>query len=362
LRDSMTSGPPQPSNTPAAGTVPRRRYAVFAAMAVLASLLLVTLAIFAVDVYLHKRHERSGGVNVWGYRGPVVSKKQPGEVRVAVFGGSSAFGYGVLWQEAFPYLLEERLNAQGGGRRFSVVNLAYNNEGAYSFRYTMRDYEYLRYDIAILYEGYNDAGGQPRYQVFRHDSPVYRLTGYLPIFPIVIREKAWAMRYGDVNAGYHADGRTVFRPGLATEATSRALEAAAMTAESIERQLGRLTRDLADEAVVTPTAGCTDRWRHYCGAVHDAITWARARGIRVIVGTQPYVSDTHIDQQNALMGMLREQHGDDHGVVHVNLGRAVDLRDPSIAFDGMHLNAEGNRVIAGGFVDTILEWARTDLP
>ena len=39
---------------------------------------------------------------------------------------------------------------------YTVVNLAYNNEGAYSFTFTMKDYGYLDHDLVCLYEGYND--------------------------------------------------------------------------------------------------------------------------------------------------------------------------------------------------------------
>src|SRR5690606_31234432 len=138
---------------------------------------------------------------------------------------------------------------------------------------------------------------------------------------------------------------TTFRSSLAERATGEALQVAAATVEALERQLGRLTRDLRDPALVTPNAGCGDRCKHYCGAVHDAIRWARDRHLGVIVGTQPYISDRHVDQQNALIAMLEREFGDDPGVVHVNLGRAVDLRDSALAYDGMHLTVEGNAII-----------------
>ena len=88
---------------------------------------------------------------------------------------------------------------------FTVINLAYNNEGAYSFKPTLDDYRSLDYDLALLYEGYNDllASVRPNVAVFRHDSPVFRLTGYLPIFPIIFKEKAAAMlNGGDAGAFY----------------------------------------------------------------------------------------------------------------------------------------------------------------
>ena len=55
----------------------------------------------------------------------------------------------------------------------------------------------------LLCEGYNDlaGGGVTNVQVFRHDSPIFRLTGYMPIFPIIFKEKSAAMlNGGDVGA------------------------------------------------------------------------------------------------------------------------------------------------------------------
>ena len=67
----------------------------------------------------HKRYEKRWGLNVWGHRG-------------------------------------RKLNARRrscGIPDVSVVSLAYNGEGAYSFIYTLRAYEYLGYDVAVLYTG-----------------------------------------------------------------------------------------------------------------------------------------------------------------------------------------------------------------
>jgi len=341
--------------------LPRRRYILFAATTVAVSATAALLALLAVDVYLHNKYERMASVNIWGYRGPTVGNKRPDETRVVVLGGSSAFGYGPQWDGAFPYLLEQRLRDAGHGS-YSVVNLAYNNESAYSFRYTLEDYEYLDFDIAILYEGYNDLSEIRQYQVFRRQSAIFRLTGYLPIAPMILREKAYVMLYGDISQGYkkqlQGDLQTTFRPGLATKVTGNALAAAAATVASLERQLGRLTKDPAAALSVTPTDGCSYRWSHYCGAMFDAITWARRHDKGVLVGTQPYVSDAHIDQQNALMGLLEQRFGQDVLVRHVNLGRAINMGDQTIAYDGMHLAVAGNQIIADGFVQPVLEMTR----
>jgi hypothetical protein len=337
----------------------KRRYALLAALSVLVAVTGMLVLLLAVDIYLHWRHEKVGGINMWGYRGPTVGGKAAGEQRIGVFGGSTAFGYGPAWDESFPYLLEQRLKERG---RFSVVNLAYNNEAAYSFRFTMEDYAYLDYDVVLLYEGYNDLGDRPAYQVFRRDSPVFRLTGYFPIFPLIFKEKAWSMMYGgDIGRGYRearsGPETTVFRPGLATSATAKALEAAASTAQSLERQLGRLTTDVSVPQPVTPSENCSAQWQHYCGAVRDAVVWARAHGKGVVVVTQPYVSDRHVSQQTALMGMLQHHFAGDGAVRHVNLGAAIDLKDKALQYDGVHLTRAGNQIIADALAPYVLEIA-----
>src|SRR6185295_6744344 len=164
------------------------------------------------DIYLHGRYERSAGFNVWGYRGHPVGKKKAGEYRVAVLGGSAAYGYGVTADDALPAVLERLLRMRTATPTYTVVNLGYNNEGAYSFKATLEDYRWLRYDLVILYEGYNDMSAvRPNVQIFRHDSPVFRLLGYMPIFPIIFKEKAAAMTHGgDAGALYRQGPQTEF--------------------------------------------------------------------------------------------------------------------------------------------------------
>jgi hypothetical protein len=340
--------------------LPRRKVFVFAATAALLGVIGTTGALLAVDLYLHRTIERSGGVNRWGYRGPVLGRKAAQEFRIAVLGGSSAYGYGVLWSESFPHVLELALNARerGSGRTYRVANLGYPNEAAYSFKFTIEDYDYLDFDMYVLYEGYNDLGDEPRYQVYRRDSPVFRLTGYLPVFPVMFREKAFAMlNGGDIAQGYRdilgQPKQTVFRPGMATQVGAAALQAAADTAVSLEQQLGKLTRDRTELQEITPSAGCTERWQHYCGAQRAAIGVARASGASVLVVSQPYISDKHVEQQLALMGMVQEHFGRDPGVATAAMAH-VDLKDSDIAFDGMHLSPAGNRLVGEALASHVL--------
>ena len=215
---------------------------VFATVTVLLTSALAIGTIVAVDVYLHRKYMDLLGLNVWGYRGPAVGSKQPNEWRLAVVGESTAFGYGVHWKEAFPAYLQERLR-QAGARPVTVVNLAYNNEGAHSYKYTLKDYDYLEYDAVLFYSGYNDIGGNT--EVFRHDSVVFRLTGYLPLLPLIAKEKAMVIRSGGRLEDAYLNRKTTFRPNIAQRATAGALEAAVTISESLDRQFSDGVSDYA---------------------------------------------------------------------------------------------------------------------
>lgn len=346
-----------------------KRRVLFALVAVALAVGVTVSVLLAADVMLHRRAERSAGLNIWGYRGPVVSRRHDGEPRIAVLGGSTAFGYGVTWDQAFPAALERGLNATVPNKQWSVVNLGYNNEGAYSFRFTLEDFGYLTPDLVILYEGYNDIIGDsgPNKSLFRHSSPVFVLTGYMPILPLIFHEKALALRHGSLDAAYaYEQGRStvVFRPNLGDRTAASALDAAAQLEQSIERQLRPLADSKISAAVAPDAKGCADPWRHYCHSVAVAIEYALSRGQKVIVARQPEparenIAARHDEQQRALVGMLQRRFGGNHDVRYVDLAHAVDLHDPQVAPDSMHLTPAGNGRLAFQLVETVIEMLGT---
>ena len=345
----------------------RRKRIAFALAAVLLTFLAAGGVLLAVDVHLHTKYQTSAGFNVWGYRGPAAGRKQAAEYRVVVLGGSAAYGYGVTWSQAIPALLEQRLAAVApAGRTFRVINLAYNNEGAYSFAFTLRDYAYLNYDLVCLYEGYNDLMGDPNapnVSIFRHESPVFRLTGYLPIFPIVFKEKAAAMvSGGDAGALYRSQEKTVFRPDLATQAAAGVLRTTAEIGQSLERQLGRTTPEPAHRIGEVDSTGCKHPWGQYCRSIADGVRTALAANHQVLLASQPYeigefLHARHVEQQHEAAAMLERTFGGDPRVRYVNLGDTVDLSDPALSFDRMHLTVAGNRQLTEHLVRPVLEMA-----
>jgi lysophospholipase L1-like esterase len=79
------------------------------------------------------------------------------------------------------------------------------------------------------------------------------------------------------------------------------------------------------------------------------------RGKQVLVVTQPYISDSHVEQQNQMASMLRKNFGSVPGFHYVSLGKTIDLKNRALAFDGMHLSPAGNRLIAGRLVPPVMK-------
>jgi lysophospholipase L1-like esterase len=328
----------------------RRRKLLYATAALCGAAGLGLTILLAADLYVHMRTQELGGVNVWGYRGRPVGRKLPGTRRVVMLGGSTAYGWGLPAHESIAAFLERRLSA--AGPTVSVINLGAPAQGAFGFVYDLADFEFLGYDAVILYEGVNDLGpyvarGINNDYLWRRSSPVFRVTGYFPILPVVLRDKAMALVSP---RGSGADSPVVFTPGLATRATAAALRTAADVGDQVSEQLGRLS-DTPGRPVVDNQ--CIPIWKAYCASVKDAVTWLLARNKPVVVVTQPYISDAHVEQQANLAAMLQAAFGGDRRVRYLNLGTAIDMRDRSVAYDGVHLVASGNDIVASQMVEAV---------
>jgi hypothetical protein len=224
-------------------------------------------------------------------------------------------------EEALPAQIERVLS--GRGERVAVANLGFNSEGAYAFADTNSRLSAPAAGHDRALRGIQRSARRHTNRLQRrHGSPIFRLTGYFPMLPIVLRDKADSMARGG------SGGRVVF--GVAADAI-----------EGLGRQLGRLSDHPADAQ--SPAAA--NRWHAYCDAVTRAVAEARLQGASVLVVSQPYISDSHVEQQHALAGALSRFAGDPR-VRYFDAGRAIDLHDTQFAFDGMHLTPEGNRRMA----------------
>lgn len=89
-----------------------------------------------------------------------------------------------------------------------------------------------------------------------------------------------------------------------------------------------------------------EKWAFYCGEIRKALDFAMKKKTPVAVVTQPYISDSHVDQQNNLANFLRRRFGNERRIVHLNLGKTLRLKNRALSIDGMHLTARGNEIVA----------------
>jgi hypothetical protein len=269
------------------------RLAASLSFIVLGVVLLVT-----VDVAMHRRVEEQSGVNIWGYRGAVAKQKDPNEIRVVVLGGSTAFGE--AFAGSIPLFLQDYLNnvrlQRGAGYRpagpITVVNLATPYDRPASFRQTLRDYDYLRYDAVCLYLGHDDPLPRDATQSgWRRQSLVFRASGYLPILPSLV---PWA---GSVEAS---------------------------------------PRD---------SAGGDARLAGIAG-IDDAIDAELTRGKKVIVATHPFITNEESSRQNAAAEHLVSRFGRHPGFAYLDLRSTVDPQVDLIESDSVHATPLGNSRIA----------------
>jgi hypothetical protein len=337
---------------PIALLLPRGRRGWFALAAIAFSALMAVSAVAGLDLYLHHRFARNGGYNIWGYRGPTLGARQPGERRIAMLGGSVAFGFGVLSDETIPYYVEQRLEHAPGAARTRVINLGWNSEGAHAFLPTLADYDYLDYSTVILYSGYNDLGFNN--QVFRHESAIFRMTGYLPILPI-IPIRGWL--HLDNLSDTSRDGRVIFRPTLSDDYAAEAADTALRISQALERELAQLA-PAAAPAARAADQGCDGEWKRYCEAVLDATNYAVARGKQVFIVSEPNKKGRHVPQQAAIRAMVDKTFAGNAVVRYIDMRQSVNLDDRRLCFDGLHLTAAGNAQVAAALAPLLLESIR----
>ena len=194
---------------------------------VIEAVILAMLLTTAADQIAHTRVEKLGGVNVWGYRGPVLHQKKGNEVRIAVTGGDLAFGWGVAASETLApsvrVLVRVKVDLPGHKARL-VTSVTTGARGLAPLDYAswIDHYAYLRPDvICVVPDPVGHVLGDSAFLPDRR-SVAFAAFGYSPILPLVLQEKGVmahsALRRlagNTLAAADAATGRRTDRPGAA---------------------------------------------------------------------------------------------------------------------------------------------------
>src|SRR5262245_5150326 len=279
----------------------------------------------ALDLREHGRVAALGGVNEWGYRGPVARHRERNEIRVVVVGGTRAFGWGQPASalagaiRRVVMLTTDRPGAEV--RPVTVINLGRLGALPRSYPETIAHYSYMRPDYVCLYDDLGVPGGSPTAGT-GGTSGIFELTGYAPALPLVSREKGMAWRFGNVQSGY---ARAAY-PRDASPSLPRRTAGALL--EHVGETLDRADRGLADTVGRASAAASLARDADgYADDVMRAIDAARRAARGVVVVLSPAETPQQTATRRALdMGLA--------SVVRADWLRLVDLgAEPRLVTD-----------------------------
>jgi len=244
------------------------------------------------------------GVNQWGFRGEARGERLPGELRVALVGGSAAYEAATPHDDTMAMAILNQLQEFGrpSEQEYSLVNLSEPRVGADSYVTTIRAYEFLGPDVICLFDGYDALERLPPHA--RRRSAIFRASGYLPILPArILRRPAWL---SDPEGG-----------------------------------LVGLLQDRSSPEDVS----CDGASNAYCLAMVDTVRYALRRGHPIIVASPPFVTARHAAQQRSLGALLTSMFGADPKFAYLDLGSSIDLSKPTESPDGIHRTPLGNHEV-----------------
>ena len=305
--------------------------------------------IVSLDLREHGRVAPLGGVNEWGYRGPVARQRQPNEVRIAIVGGTRAFGWGVP-ASALPAELRRLImlttdRAGGDVRPIVVVNLGRMGALPGAYPEIIEHYAYLRPDFVCLYDDLGVQGGSPLTGT-AHTSGIYQLTGYAPALPLVSREKGMALRFGDVQRGYaSAASGPDSSASLVQRVAGSALQSAGQALAGVDQALSS----------VVSRSQRSERRTTYVDEMMEAIESAHRHARGVVVVTSPADTVEQRVNSQALQPRLERLAGSESWLRRVNLGEDARLSsDAELRLDGWNYSSAGVAAVAARIVPALL--------
>jgi len=319
------------------------------------TMVLALVALVALDLYAHKKTESVAGLNVWGYRGAVAHERQPNEIRLAIVGGTRAFGLGsaATWTAATVVRQQVMLTTdRPGGEVRQVVALTLAWPGALPDSYvgTLERFMYLKPDYICIYDDLGVGGAPLREEA----SGLFARTGYWPALPVALKEKGMLWRFGSVRAGYE-------RPaGASTTGVFR------RTAGASLQLAGDALSNVDGLIAATPQPHRADNADRYATQLLDAVDLATTSARGVVVAVSPPESPLQSANAAAVLPRLKARAASTPTLRLVNLAGEPLLLDPSQRLDGWNYGgdaiAAAAKRIAPAVIDLIAAGDAARLP
>jgi hypothetical protein len=304
---------------------------------------IAALLTLALDMRAHASVQDLGGLNVWGYRGSVAHQRQPNESRIAIVGGSRAFGWGqpagALSSNIRRIVMFTTDRPGRPLRPVVVINLGRPDALPDDYPATLAHYGYLRPDYVCLYD---DLGVRDeRFEA--NASGVFALTGYSPALPLVLREKGMRWRFGTVGRGYEATPAEPRSVGV-RQAGGVAVQAVGALLFGLDRAAGR--------AIDGRTPAGNEAPQAYVAQMTAALAAAHAQARGVVMVLSPADSEAQAARRRALLASL----GNGAPWLRVvDLERRPELREPAMRLDGWNYSSAAVELTAELIAPALLD-------
>ncbi len=293
------------------------------------ALVLAVLAIAGADLAAHKRVETLAGLNMRGYRGRVALQRRPNELRIAVVGGTRAFGWGEpisgTTVAGVQFELSRVLDVPSKPLMPIVaINLGQIGARPESYPATLSRYAYLKPDYLVILDDLGEAGPSRPFD----PSGVFALTGYQPMLPLVLEEKGAVTRARVLGAPLEYAGRAL---------------------ASADRALARAARVRRE----TPASASSPEV--YAAAMIAAVDAAHRQARGVVVAVSPVDTPAQRRNLSALEAALPRAFGAPRWLRVVDLGRVPQLYDRSLWLDGFSFGANAASLAARPIAAALLQ-------
>lgn len=291
-------------------------------------IIFAVLATVAADLVAHKRVELLGGVNIWGYRGPVAHQRQPNELRLVFVGGTRAFGWGEpasgTTVAAVRFELSRVLDRPNRPLQPIVaINLGQLGASPQSYVSTLNHFAYLKPDYIAIFDDLGDSGPNRPFDA----SGIFALTGYRPMLPLVLQEKGRVTRNRLLGAPleYSGDAFAFVDRAMAGIADTRHTKSAELSAEA------------------------------YASAMSAAIAVAHEHAHGVVVVLSPVETESQRLNKEAVFNVILNTYGQAAWLRIVDLRSAPELYDRSLRLDGFSFAASATSIAARTIAPAFLE-------
>ncbi len=285
---------------------------------------------FCADYYLHYRLPQ--GFNTEGYRGALLDDKEENEYRIACFGGSTTYGYLLAKNESYPFLLEQELQKKAD-KKYSVANLGANGQGIYGVSKDVDYYDYLNYDAAIIYDGYNDRNPVDFNLLdFRGSDFIFHLFKYKTITFFYLKDK-----YTLWNTPENEVSKPVFDKRSASSVKIK---------NTLSEYFSK--NDSLAEAMFLNNK---KPYEEYLKCLEKTLTNLISKNIKTYYVCQP--NSYNSTQQKLVRELINKKFTTK--IRYINLSDAFENMD-EYSFDGMHLTLKGNLRLAKIMNDSIQQY------